>query len=75
MTAQFTAETGAGGFVRQPNRFTDRRSKLSELPFLWRYARRLFQTTGFGETVDFDQIKRHYYATHDAINPTRIVPK
>lgn len=27
-----------------------------------------------GETVDFDHIKRHYYYTHDDINPTRIVP-
>jgi putative glutathione S-transferase len=25
-------------------------------------------------TVDFDHIKRHYYITHDDINPTRIVP-
>jgi len=25
--------------------------------------------------VDFDQIKRHYYGTHAAINPTGIVPK
>ena len=25
-------------------------------------------------TVDFDPIKRHYYVTHDDINPYRIVP-
>ena len=25
-------------------------------------------------TVNFDHIKRHYYFTHDDINPTRIVP-
>jgi putative glutathione S-transferase len=24
--------------------------------------------------VNFDHIKRHYYYTHDDINPTRIVP-
>jgi len=30
---------------------------------------------GFGDTTDFDQIKRHYYQTQDWINPTRIVPK
>ena len=29
---------------------------------------------GIAETVDFDHIKRHYYVTHDDINPTRIVP-
>ena len=27
------------------------------------------------ETVNFDHIKRHYYMTHDLINPSRIVPK
>jgi putative glutathione S-transferase len=55
--------------------FKCNRSKLSEMPVLWAYARDLFQTPGFGDTVDFDHIKRHYYYTHDAINPTRIVPK
>jgi putative glutathione S-transferase len=55
--------------------FKCNRNKLSEMPVLWAYARDLFQTPGFGDTVDFDHIKRHYYYTHDAINPTRIVPK
>jgi glutathionyl-hydroquinone reductase len=30
---------------------------------------------GIADTVDFDHIKRHYYLTHDSINPTGIVPK
>jgi putative glutathione S-transferase len=54
--------------------FKCNRHKLTELPVLWAYARDLFQTPGFGETVDFDHIKRHYYGTHPAINPTGIVP-
>lgn len=54
--------------------FKCNRHKLTELPVLWAYARDLFQTPGFGETVDFDHIKRHYYGTHDQINPTGIVP-
>jgi len=41
---------------------------------LWGYARDLFQEPGFGETVNFDHIKRHYYMTHDHLNPSRIVP-
>jgi putative glutathione S-transferase len=49
--------------------------KLTEMPVLWAYARDLFQTPGFGDTVDFDQIKRHYYVVHTDINPTQIVPK
>lgn len=48
---------------------------LTEMPALWGYARDLFQTPGFGDTVDFAQIKRHYYVVHRDINPTGIVPK
>jgi len=36
--------------------------------------RDLYQVRGVAATVNFDHIKRHYYATHDEINPTRIVP-
>ncbi len=55
--------------------FKCNRQKLTELPALWGYARDLFQTPGFGETIDFDQIKEHYYVVHTQINPTQIVPK
>ncbi len=41
---------------------------------LWAYARDLFQTPGFGDTIDFVQIKEHYYMVHRTINPTGIVP-
>lgn len=54
--------------------FKCNRSKLSEMPVLWAYARDLFQTPGFGDTTDFEQIKTHYYWVHAAINPTRVVP-
>ena len=54
--------------------FKCNRHKLTELPVLWAYARDLFQTPGFGDTVDFDHIKRHYYEVHRDINPTGIVP-
>ncbi|TCC52496.1 glutathione S-transferase family protein [Kribbella capetownensis] len=55
--------------------FKANRNKLTEFANLWVYARRLYQLPAFGDTVDFDQIKRHYYLTHDNINPTGIVPK
>ena len=55
--------------------FKCNRHKLSELPVLWAYARDLFQTPGFGDTIDFEQIKQHYYVVHSDINPTQIVPK
>jgi putative glutathione S-transferase len=54
--------------------FKCNRSKLTEMPVLWAYARDLFQTPGFGDTIDFDHIKRHYYCVHGDINPTGIVP-
>ncbi|MFE7073839.1 glutathione S-transferase family protein [Streptomyces sp. NPDC057620] len=54
--------------------FKCNRHKLTEDPVLWAYARDLYQTPGFGDTVDFDHIKRHYYQVHEGINPTRIVP-
>jgi glutathionyl-hydroquinone reductase len=49
--------------------------RLVDYPHLWAYARDLFQRPGFGDTTDFDQIKRHYYQTQERINPSRIVPK
>ncbi|WP_040798030.1 glutathione S-transferase family protein [Nocardia higoensis] len=55
--------------------FKCNRQKLSEMPVLWSYARDLFQTPGFGDTVDFAQIKTHYYAVHTDVNPTGVVPK
>ncbi len=54
--------------------FKCNRSKLSEMSVLWAYARDLFQTPGFGDTIHFPQIKRHYYEVHLGVNPTGIVP-
>ncbi|GAB1693232.1 glutathione S-transferase family protein [Krasilnikovia sp. M28-CT-15] len=54
--------------------FKCNRQKLSEMPVLWAYARDLFQTPGFGDTIDFVHIKRHYYVVHTDINPTQVVP-
>jgi len=48
--------------------------RLVDYPNLWGYARDLYQRPAFGETVDFDHIKRHYYMTHEQLNPSRIVP-
>ena len=45
-----------------------------EYPELWDLTRALYQTPGIAETVDFAQIKQHYYGSHRAINPTGIVP-
>ena len=55
--------------------FKCNRNKLVEMPHLWGYARDLFQTPGFGETIDFDQIKQHYYLVQRDVNPSGIVPQ
>jgi glutathionyl-hydroquinone reductase len=49
--------------------------RLVDYPYLWAYARDLFQRPGFGSTTDFVQIKRHYYQAQGWINPSGIVPK
>ncbi len=54
--------------------FKCNRTKLTEMPVLWAYARDLFQTPGFGDTTDFVHIKSHYYEVHRDINPTGVVP-
>jgi glutathionyl-hydroquinone reductase len=54
--------------------FKCNRNKLIEFPALWAYARDLFQTPGFGDTIDFVQTKQHYYLVHKNLNPSGIVP-
>ena len=48
--------------------------RLADYPNLWRYARELYQQPGVARTVAMEQIKRHYYTTHDDLNPKRIIP-
>ncbi len=48
--------------------------RLVDYPNLWNYTRELYQTPGVAGTVNLDHIKRHYYASHESVNPTGIVP-
>ena len=48
--------------------------RIIDYPNLQGYLLDLYQQPGIAETVSIDHIKRHYYMTHDEINPTRIVP-
>lgn len=48
--------------------------RIVDYPNLSGYLRDLYQVPGIADTVNVDHIKRHYYMTHDDINPTRIVP-
>ena len=47
--------------------------KLIEYEHLWPYTRDLYQWPGVAETVDFDEIRRHYYLTHPMVNPSGLV--
>ena len=49
-------------------------ARVVDFPNLWAYTRELYQWSGVAETVAMDQIKRHYYTTHDMLNPKRIIP-
>jgi glutathionyl-hydroquinone reductase len=48
--------------------------RIVDYPNLQGYLQDLYQTPGLSQTVNLDHIKRHYYMTHEEINPTRIVP-
>src|SRR5437868_12655846 len=48
--------------------------RILDYPNLRGYLADLYQRDGIAETVNFDHIKRHYYITHEEINPTRLVP-
>jgi putative glutathione S-transferase len=54
--------------------FRCNRRRLVDYPNLWGYARELHQWPGVARTVAMDQIKEHYYTTHDELNPKRIIP-
>ncbi|MEE3196978.1 MAG: glutathione S-transferase family protein [Pseudomonadota bacterium] len=48
--------------------------RIIDYPNLWGYTRDLYQLPGIANTVNVDNIKQHYYGSHESINPTRIVP-
>ncbi|KGF66975.1 glutathionyl-hydroquinone reductase YqjG [Hoeflea sp. BAL378] len=48
--------------------------RIADYPALSGYLRELYQVPGVAGTVNLEHIKRHYYGSHDTINPTGIVP-
>ncbi|MNF77656.1 Glutathionyl-hydroquinone reductase YqjG [compost metagenome] len=49
--------------------------RIADYPNLSNWLREIYQWPGIAETVDFEHIKNHYYASHRTINPTGVVPK
>ena len=54
--------------------FKCNRARLVDYPNLWNYTLDIYQRPGVADTVHFDHIRHHYYASHESINPLRIVP-
>lgn len=54
--------------------FKTNRQQLADYPAISGYLRDLYQVDGVAETVNFEHIKTHYYASHRTINPTGVVP-
>jgi putative glutathione S-transferase len=57
------------------NGFWTNRNKLTDFQNLWGYVRDLYSLPGFGDTTDFEAIKKHYHLCAVATNPYGIVPK
>jgi len=54
--------------------FKCNKKRIVDYPNLWGYVKDLYQQPGIAETVDIAYIKEHYYASHETINPTRVIP-
>ncbi|WP_256546449.1 glutathione S-transferase family protein [Halobellus inordinatus] len=54
--------------------FKCNRRAIHEYPNLWNYTKEIYQFPGVAETVNLDHITRHYYMSHDDVNPKRLVP-
>jgi len=50
------------------------RNRLIDFKNLWRYAKELYHIPAFGETTDFDAIKRGYHLGSSERNPYQLLP-
>ena len=48
--------------------------KINDYKNISRYLKNLFKKIPISSTTNFEHIKRHYYYSHDNINPHRIIP-
>ena len=54
--------------------FRCNRRHLADYPNLWAYTRDIYQWPGVAATVDMTHIRRHYYESLTALNPTGAIP-
>lgn len=48
--------------------------RIADYPNLSAYTRDLYQQPGVAATINMQHIKDHYYASHESINPSRVIP-
>ncbi|MBT7448787.1 MAG: glutathione S-transferase family protein [Tateyamaria sp.] len=48
--------------------------RISDYANLSGYVRDLYQQPSVAKTVNMEHIKNHYYASHETINPSRVIP-
>lgn len=53
--------------------FKCNRKRVVDYPNLWGLVREIYQLPGVAQTCNFEHIRRHYYGSHERINPSRIV--
>jgi glutathionyl-hydroquinone reductase len=49
-------------------------ARVIDFPNVLRYTKDLYEQPGVAATFSLDEVKRHYYTTHDELNPKRIIP-
>ncbi|MAZ48595.1 MAG: glutathione-dependent reductase [Halobacteriovoraceae bacterium] len=49
--------------------------RIKDYKNLLKYTKNLYELEAVKSTTHFDQIKRHYYYSHDSINPYRVIPR
>lgn len=54
--------------------FKCNRHRLTHYENLWNYTKGIYQMPAVAQTCNFEHIKKHYYQSHDMVNPKRIVP-
>jgi putative glutathione S-transferase len=49
--------------------------RIVDYPQLSNYLRDLYQRSKIADTFNLEHVKRHYYFSHETLNPSRIIPK
>lgn len=54
--------------------FKCNKKRIADYANMSNYLRELYQISGIAETVNMEHIKKHYYGSHETINPFLVIP-